>query len=130
MADIQIFKNDQFGEIRTVEKEFAHIKSCGWVYALEFGDMIKIGCTHSPYKRLINLSHIGGDYSNLQIGRFVLSKPCVNYKSLEKELHKLFSEYRKNGTELFGISLERVISALNCLEYDTDFAKADADLEE
>lgn len=129
MTDIQIFSNPQFGEIEAVEQKFADIKSNGWVYALEYGEMIKIGCSSKPSKRYAHLVHNGADYAGLKIGRFALSQPCVNYRELETYLHKVFGSKRKEGTELFAISFEEAVQGLKSLDYDFDFVKADREIE-
>ena len=49
--ELQIFSNSEFGEIRSVEKENKGTY-LGFFYALEYGDLIKIGSTKNPYQRL------------------------------------------------------------------------------
>ena len=111
MNDIQIFNNHQFGEIEAIERKFTDVKSNGWVYALEYGEMIKIGCSAKPSKRYARLVHNGADYAGLTMGRLVLSRPCVNYKLLETRLHRMFAFYRKANTELFDMSFERLFNS-------------------
>lgn len=130
MNEIKIFSNPQFGEIEAIEQEFAEVKSNGWVYALEYGDMVKIGCSSKPSKRYAHLIHNGADYAGLKMGKFALSKSCVNYRELETRLHKQFASYRKEGTELFSISFGEAVKAIETLEYDLDFVSADAQIKE
>lgn len=128
--EIQIFSNPQFGEIEAVEQKFADIKSKGWVYALEYGDKVKIGCSSNPSHRYAHLIHNGADYAGLKMGRFALSKACVNFRRMESDLHKRFAQYRKEGTELFSLPFDRIVSTFSKLDYDFNFRKADETVRE
>lgn len=129
---IQIFnfqkenQSEIIDSLRKSELELAAIMSNGWLYALEYGDLVKIGCTSSLSKRMRFLIHQGMDYADLPIGRLVISIPCVNYKDLESLLHRKFDSNRKQGTELFSISFDDVVKAMELLQYDQDFVSADS----
>jgi hypothetical protein len=114
--ELQIFSNSEFGEIRSVEKENKGTY-LGFFYALEYGDLVKIGSTKNPYQRLLTLKREAASYNNSRIGRFALSKPQTNYTKNEKILHKVFASCRKSGTELFDISFNEVINNDIELEY-------------
>ena len=116
MNDLQIFNNEEFGEVWNVEKENKGTY-LGFFYVLEYGDLLKIGSTKNPYQRLLALKREATSYNNRAIGRFALSKPHTNYTENEKNLHKAFASYRKLGTELFNISFDEVIGNDIELEY-------------
>lgn len=112
---MQIFNNPQFGEIRTIENGLKNTYF-GVVYALEYGDMVKIGSSAKPYTRIMALSHQANDYAEMPIGRCLLSSPHTNFRKNEIKIHNLFSVYRKDDTELFNVSLEMVAKAMNEIE--------------
>ena len=116
MNDLQIFSNEDFGEVRTIEKNNKGTY-LGFFYVLEYGDLVKIGSTKNPYQRISALMREATNYNNHAIGRFALSEPHTNYTENEKILHKAFASCRKTGTELFDISFDEVVGNDIELEY-------------
>ena len=125
MSDIQIFNYNDIDGIEATERKYADIRCKGWVYALEYGEMVKIGCSSNPSQRYKQLIHNGVDYAGLNMKRFVLSRACVNFRQLEAELHNTFAPFRKNGTELFRVSFNEIVNALFDLPYKINFDEAD-----
>lgn len=110
MQELQIFKNEEFGEVRTVEKDRKEFM--GFFYVIECGNSIKIGSTKNPYQRLSQIKRQLSKYAEIKTGRIALSKQHTNYRDNEVTIHKLLSVYRKEGTELFNISFETAVSAI------------------
>lgn len=111
MADLQIFKNPEFGAIRIIEKNTPEYM--GYFYLMEYGDCLKIGSTKNPYQRVKQLVRQATKYGNsIIIGKVVLSAPHTNYRNNERILHEIFQLERRVGTELFNISLENALQVL------------------
>lgn len=120
--NIQIFNNPSIDLLQVCEVDFKNVPCRGWVYVLEYGNgVVKIGCTRKLAQRYQNLVHSGADYGNVQFGRMALSPACVNYRNMESHLHRHFAVYRKQGTELFNVSLEDVVTQISKIECDFDF---------
>lgn len=94
----------------------------GWVYALEYGGCVKIGCTTNLVTR-IGALRSQARYGGMSIGRLLLSNPCANYNALETECHHQFSDSRVDKTELFRLTIEDVMPMFISLEYDSDYDK-------
>lgn len=110
MQELQTFRNEEFGEVRTVEenrKEFM-----GFFYVIEYGDLVKIGSTKNPYQRLSQIKRQALKYADIKIGNIAISKQHTNYRDNESKIHKLLSDYRKDGTELFNISFEMAVKVI------------------
>lgn len=91
-------------------------KYMGYIYALEWDDMVKIGYTTNPYKRYNELKSYAENYSKSHIGKFALSREHTNYKNNEYKLHQHFKKHRKKGTELFDVTIHQVITEIpKCL---------------
>ena len=84
----------------------------GTFYLLEYGEYLKIGCSKKPYQRLKQLER-QAKYADYSIGKFAVSIPHTNYRSNEKCLHKLFSSYRNEDTELFKVKIEDALGIVN-----------------
>lgn len=70
----------------------------GWVYAVRFGDKVKIGKTTNPDARLAALqSQHRGPYDE---AHFIV---CDNAANGERRLHNIFKDYRLHG-EWFRLS--------------------------
>lgn len=81
-------------------------KGLGYIYAVEFGDYIKIGYTVSPKSRLATHAATARNYGTFKTGRVLLSPPHKDYIKTEKTLHDYFTSYRKGGTELFELDFK------------------------
>lgn len=120
MNQLQVFNNEEFGSVRTVEKENKD-KHTGFFYILEWDNITKIGSTKRPYQRIMALKRSAENYGNSKIGRATISVPHTNYVENEKLLHKVFEKSRKKGSELFDISFEEVLSKIpDDMEYMDD----------
>ena len=84
----------------------------GYVYGVKCGKYIKIGSTFNPKARIPMIKRYAEKYG-LSVSMVALSSLHVNYKENEIAIHDIFSNYRKNGTELFEISFHDFISLLN-----------------
>ena len=111
--ELQIFNNEQFGQVKELERANRN-NYIGFYYFLEWGNVVKIGCSKKPYQRLLALKRTA-KYGGLCIGRIGISQGHTNYAENEKILHKHFADYRKNDTELFSISF---IDAVNSIPSD------------
>ncbi|MCW6653642.1 phage antirepressor KilAC domain-containing protein [Aerococcaceae bacterium NML210727] len=106
--ELQVFKHEQFGEIKKMypdKKDYF-----GYIYVLEYGNSLKIGSTNNPYARIARLKSNAEKYGKQLIGRVALSTPHTNFRDVEKRLHQIFADFRKEGTELFNLDLEDVLS--------------------
>lgn len=81
----------------------------GFVYAIEFGQFVKIGCSTSPYNRFMTLRGEFRRKMNLSPGRMAITPPCFNYKTLECEAHTHFASERISGSELFEVAFDKVV---------------------
>lgn len=109
MSEITIYDNPLCDEIKAMEKTLKETY-LGIVYFLEYGNLLKIGCTNRPYQRMGNLKRSAVNYADLTISRVAIGFKGTNYRKIENAFHKALHEYRKDGTELFNISLEDAIS--------------------
>ena len=100
MNELEIFKNEEFGEVRTLELN--NEPYFGFVYAIECDNgYVKIGSTKNPYRRLKELKNSLCNYGELKFKRIAITKKHTNYFNNEKILDIIFSLYSKNNTELF-----------------------------
>ena len=111
MNELQVFRNIEFGSVKEIERSRSS-DYVGFIYALEWDDTLKIGCTMYPYKRLIALKRQAEKYGKVELGNFVVSKEHTNYRENEKKLHACFSSFRKGNTELFAISIQDFLSSI------------------
>ena len=95
----------------------------GYIYILEYGNMLKIGVTSKPYSRLKSLSNLAEKYSNVSIGLMAISPIHYNYYENEKRLHNFFSAKRFKNGELFCLTIEEFFDSIEevKLEYVTKF---------
>jgi len=87
----------------------------GYVYAIEYGNDLKIGCTRNPKERLMHLSNHAMRYSDKKLGRFILTPPHDNYRENERLLHSIFSDFRINDCELFNLQIESITEKFDTL---------------
>ena len=95
----------------------------GVVYAVEYGDMVKIGSTMYPDRRMKALASHAEGYSALRLGAVAITPYHTNYKENEKIMHNRFYAMRKAGSELFQITLEEFNSAAVQLSLRDDSAQ-------
>lgn len=109
MNEAQIFKS--LKDIQ-FDETFGRDKSIGVIYAVEYGDSVKIGCTRNPKNRLFALKSQCEKYSDKKFGRVLISEFHCGYSGTEHDLHIAFSPQRITDTELFTVTLEEVQKAI------------------
>ena len=115
MNEIKIFESSEMGELRILEKRLVSTY-LGVVYALEYGDKLKIGHSTRPYTRIMALKRNGEKYGKVSIWRVCISTPHTNHFEIERVLHEKFLDYRVGNTELFDIGFDEFI---RCFENTT-----------
>ncbi len=110
MNELQIFNNPECDELRQLEDSLKGTY-LGVIYAVEFGNMLKIGHTSRPYTRMRSLEKIA-EYGGVQIGRVCVSIAHTNHAKNETKLLVYFAPNRKEETELFDIELNSFVAAL------------------
>ena len=104
-------------------KEIRYDFKPGYVYAIEFGDKIKIGKSGDFKTRIKQLGQTA-KYAGVKIGNYIKSPKCYNYSYMETYIHEIFKNYRIDGTELFdGITLEEVNKVMNNCTWETEKPK-------
>ena len=106
MEELKIFENEEFDKLRNITR---NMKYGGFLYVLEYGKYVKIGCTKNPDKRMRQLKISASNYCDVILGRLWISTEHTNYKETEVQAQHLFPDVRKKGTELFSISFEKAI---------------------
>lgn len=114
---VQVFDNTQYNEIKQIEDSRSN-EYMGFIYVMEWGDNIKIGCTKSPYQRLKALKRQAEKYGNTSIDRVAITIEHTNYKENERIIHKQFEKHQIGNTELFKAPFLYVVSEISdCLVY-------------
>lgn len=118
--ELQIFSWNEISKIKEIE---ASLKDTylGVFYALEWGDLLKIGQSARPYKRMMMHKTNAEKYGKVCLGRICISPAHTNHIENEKKLHSYFAEKRIPETELFRISFDEFILLLR----DVDVAYKD-----
>lgn len=117
MSEIQVFRNSEFGSVKEIERSRSS-DYVGFIYALEWDDAVKIGCTMYPYKRLLALKRQAEKYGNVKLGNFAVSKEHTNYRENETKLHTCFNSFRKGNTELFTITIQNLLYSIpKCVSF-------------
>lgn len=90
----------------------------GCVYAVEFGNVVKIGITTNFEKRIKSLKQIFR-YRNTKdkIGKAYCSNEMRYARRAEAFLHKRFKDRRIEGTELFRITFEEAEKSIKKVEH-------------
>ena len=99
----QVF--DSVGDLESRYKP-SDMQFSGVVYAVEYDEMVKVGCTKNPIQRMKSLMRSAEKYGRCHLGRIAVSMPCTNYAENEKTAHQALAGKRKAGTELFSVSLD------------------------
>lgn len=99
---------------------FEFIDECGIVYAIEFGDNIKIGSTKNLNKRYKQLCSNANYYNDIKIGNCYYTIHHEKYRDTEQLLHKLFSNKRKPNTELFNMTTSYLLFMTKDINIDTE----------
>ena len=91
--------------------------SLGFVYVVEYGDMVKIGITCDPYDRFTSVYNPAKKLG-LKPGRVFISPAHRQYLKTERALHRHFAECRIPNTELFRIRFSEKIPEIMCMALD------------
>lgn len=89
----------------------------GYVYAIEFGDKVKIGCSANLHKRMVSLQNLAKNYCDCEAGRILVSPAHTNYAENEIILHEIFQDARFFNGELFNATIEEVLEAFERLKF-------------
>lgn len=116
MGSFEIFDREEIDKIKELEKQLQ--RHCGIVYAIEYGEKVKIGSTTRPYERIRTVARDIEGYANTKIGRVLVSSLHTNYRENEYFLHGKFSSFRIRNTESFNIKLEDVMDVFNKEQLD------------
>lgn len=115
---LKIFESPQYRELKEYVQRVPNTDfNKGWVYALEFGGLIKFGSTRQPDERFRTLKGQATYYDNCKIGKMALSPLCLNFKEVEHSIHKLLSAQRKPKTELFNLTFGDAIKHLASMAF-------------
>ena len=95
----------------------------GVVYALEYGDCIKIGKTQNLTERMKTLTSQAKKYSFTNTGLVAYTEVHSNYSDNEKLLHYVFKDKRIDNGELFVIDLEYFIKHVPYISLKHDVLK-------
>lgn len=125
MNEIKIFSSEEYNKIEEIKKE-RKMDYYGYVYALEWGNTVKIGQTINFKERLTALK-CTARYANAKIGKIAISIPHSNYIENEKRLHKIYNRQRIENTELFKTNLSDVATTMSMLEFSFDKPEHKAD---
>ena len=118
MNRLKIFEYPEYCEIKDYIQGISIADySKGWVYILEFGDFVKIGSTQQPDERFRTLKGQAAYYDNCKIGKMALSPLCLNFKEVERSIHKHLSARRKSKTELFNVTFDDAIKHLASIAF-------------
>lgn len=88
----------------------------GFVYAIQFGDSIKIGYATKLRQRMKGIISQAKNYSKVRTGRIAFSIQHTNYRENEKILHDHFQDKRFNNGELFNLGFDSFLAQLPDLE--------------
>lgn len=122
MNELDLYKIDDFNRIKLEINKYE-----GYVYALEFGNLLKIGSTRNPRERLSALKR-SANYAQVSIGNVLLSPIHKNYRINEKNLLEKMPN-RVDGTELFNISLLDAVDIFKSLKYERITEKDNIEIE-
>ena len=100
----------------------------GRVYAMEYGDFLKIGSSKKLTARIRALKK-QCEYASIQSGEVVFTSPHTNYKENEKLIHMACSEYRIGDTELYDLNIYDFIEVVSKLHAKDDSVKLSEECE-
>ena len=112
---VQVFEN--YGDFTArYSPEFTETDvSLGVVYAVEFGNYVKVGCTSNPKARMSQLNAVATKYARVALGRIAISEYAFDYFGAESRAHKALSASRLDGSELFDTPFANAVMVLNDL---------------
>lgn len=116
MGSFEIFDREEIEKIKEIEKRTQRYS--GVIYAIEYGEKIKIGSTTKPYERVRTVVRDIEGYANTKTGRVLVSELHTNYRENEYFLHGKFSDFRIRNTESFNIKLADVMDVFSNEQLD------------
>ena len=100
------------------EFPLSEARNQGFVYALEFGEKIKIGRSKNLAKRIKTLQLNASNCSAISPGRVAFSMSHSNYTKNEAVLHSFFKDKRRGKSELFNLCLDDFIQSVPVLAFE------------
>lgn len=91
----------------------------GYVYILEAGENVKIGCTCRLKDRYSALTSWLERYAGISCGRFAISERHRSFRHTEHVVHKFMELYRLSNSEMFKVTFDDALKILETFEYDT-----------
>ena len=113
-------------DFKRAEAMRTHGNYDGFVYAVEFGEYVKIGSSKNIKDRIKSLRSMCTKYCGKTLGRAYISEPHINYIENERLLHEVFSGVCVRGSELFDISIEDVVKQIDSMDLvnsESDYEK-------
>ena len=89
----------------------------GYVYAIEYGNGIKIGHTTNLRSRIKSIKRTAANYSNLDTGRIAYSREHTNHKEVELLLHRFYAEHRVDKCERFNVTIDQFLSTVPDIDF-------------
>ena len=115
-----VLRSDDFSKFPMPDAE-----NQGFVYALEYGEYIKIGQSRNLAKRMKSLISQAKKYSLTDTGRVAYTESHSNYSKNEAFLHSVFKDKRLENGELFAMNLEYFAMYLPNLSYEHNVPTGD-----
>jgi len=130
MNEMKVFENNWkiHNDINNVDLINCEYNFCGYCYAIEYNNKIKIGCTKDIKTRYKCLNSQYQKYGNGGTKKISFSNLHINYKENEKILHKFFDIHRIPNTELFNLELNDFIKKMPKLYYDVNIAEKEIEV--
>ena len=100
----------------------------GRVYAMEYGDFIKIGSSKKLKSRIRTLKK-QCEYASIESGEVIFTSPHTNYKENERLIHMACFEYRIGNTELYDLNIYDFIEEVSKLQAKDDSVKLSEECE-
>ena len=100
----------------------------GIVYALEYGNCVKIGKTRNLAERIKTLTSQAKKYSLTNTGLVAYTEAHSNYSDNEKLLHHVFKDKRIDDGELFAIDLDYFIKHVPDISLRYDVLENDGEV--
>ena len=124
--NIFVFPSDKIKELKSLPRT----RHTGYVYALSWGDTVKIGKTTNPYARLNNLQSLADKYANIETGLVAISPPHTNFSENECAMHRIFNSLRVRNGELFTITFLEAVTAMQSLTFLDESEKLEREHQE
>ena len=84
----------------------------GYVYVIEYGNYIKVGCTQNPHRRVQELFE-HAQYRRMYVGKIAITAQTKDFRELESKIHKHFKEQRVRNLELFTVKFDKAVAEIS-----------------